>query len=560
MILAWAPLGAIVALLVVIAIGLAGERRAARRRRAIERLYRFGEQLVSSRSFAESLRLVESVLPELLGVTEVRIYLQDRASRSLRRLEAARASSPAPVMPVLTEEHVRFRERYVELCFRNRALISAPDTRRSPLFDKSQAAETPRSMAFVPMFAQEDLLGVLAAGDTGKVRRFTEDERAVLQHLANQAAIGVKLLEQQAVHGRAAGDGRLDTHFRLVTTTVGELQQPLGAIDGLSQSLARLCHEEACRSEARSIAGQAGLASGMLSWLVRFAGLHREQAQPLDLAALLRGMLSRREEDWGERGLHVRNLVSAEPIFVAAPAGVLEQLFASVLRHAEDRLAPPGDGSLTVRAFHLASTAQVDVSWPASLAGLERPDPWNGGGLAAEDVLSLAVCRDLVLTQGGQMMFARASDGSTRLEVELPLAQAELFDTAGLPRAARRPVAPLTALVLEPDPTARQVLVSGLSDLGHRVVPASSAEEAADLASRMVFHIIFCSASLSGATWLECLQATRDRIRTFVLLTQVHDPSLAAALPAGGGCVLAMPPRPEELDRILQQAAARLES
>jgi hypothetical protein len=56
------------------------------------------------------------------------------------------------------------------------------------------------------------------------------------------------------------------------------------------------------------------------------------------------------------------------------------------------------------------------------------------------------------------------------------------------------------------------------------------------------------------------LQATRDRIRTFVLLTQVQDPSLTAALLAGGGCVLETPPRPEELDRILQQAAARRDS
>ena len=180
------------------------------------------------------------MLPELLGVTEVRVYLQDRASRALQRLEAASASGAAP-MPVLTEEYVRFRERSVDLCFRNRTLIAAPDTRRSPLFDKSQAAETPRSMAFVPMFAQEDLLGVLAVGDAGKVRHFTEDERAVLQHLANQAAIGVKSLEQQSLRARTAGGERLDAHSRLVTTAIGELQQPLGAIAGLSQSLAGGC-------------------------------------------------------------------------------------------------------------------------------------------------------------------------------------------------------------------------------------------------------------------------------------------------------------------------------
>ena len=270
----------------------------------------------------------------------------------------------------------------------------------------------------------------------------------------------------------------------------------------------------------------------MVSWLLRFSGLHREQEQSLDLAALLRGMLSRREEDWRERGLHVQNLVSADPIFVAAPAGILEQLFSSILRHAEDRLAPPCDGSLTVRAFHLASTAQVDVSWPAALAGLERPDPWNDVGPAAEDVLSLAVCRDLVLTQGGQMMLARASDGCTRLEVELPVVQPDLFDTAGLRRAPSRPAAPLTTLVLEPDPAARQVLVSGLSDLGHRVVPAASAEEAADLARRMVFHVIFCS---DFARW-------HHMARVFAGDSRPH-PDVRAADPGSGSLPDRCPPR-----------------
>ena len=555
----WATLGAILALLVLIVAGLAGERRAARRRRALQRLYQFCERLAASRTSAESLHLVQSELPQLLGVTEVRVYLQDRASRSMQRLEAAGAPSPAAV-PVMTPERVRFRERSVDLCFRNRSLIATPDTRRSPLFDPSQAAETPRSMAFVPMFAGGDVLGVMAAGDADKIHHFSEEDRVVLQHLANQVAIGVKLLERSTLRDRGVGGERLDVQCRLLATAAGELRQPLAEISALSQSLAQSCPEDTCRSEARSIAGHGGVALGMVAWVLRFAGLHREPEQAVDLAALLRGMLARREHDWRERGLSVRSLVSPGPIFVSTPAGILEQILSSLLRHAEDKLLQAGTPCLTVRASHLAATAQVDVSWPPPPETLERPEAWTDGWVPADDVLSLAVCRDLIVTLGGQMKIARASDESTRLELELPLSRPGLFEAAGLQRVPSRPSARLTALVLEPDPAARQALVGSLSDLGHRAVPASSAEEAAELSRRMVFHVIFCSSSLAGATWLECLQATRDRIRTFVLLTQIHDPALAAALPAGEGYVLATPPRPEELDRILQQAGARLDS
>ena len=554
--LTWAPLGAVFALLVVIGAGLVGERRMALRRRAMRRLYQFGERVLSSQSFVESLRLLESVLPGLLGVTEVRLYLQDRATRTMQRLEAASGAGVSP-MPVLTPEHVRFLEKSVELCYRNRSYIAAPETRRSPLFDASQAAETPRSMAFIPMFSQENLLGVLAIGTARKTRHFSEDERALLQHLANQVAIGVKLLEQMSLRGGTETMARLDAQCQLLTTTAGELRQTLSALADVSQSLARRGPDQSVSSEARRIAGHAGVASGATAWILRFASLHREPQQVIDVAALLRGMLTRREADWRERGLHVNNLVSPDPILVAAPAGILEQLFSSFLWHAEERLAHRDDTSLTVRATRLASSAQVDLSWPASLPEAARPEVLNQQWVPAEDMLSPAVCRELVAALGGQMKLARTSDDGARLEVEFPLAQPELFGTAGLQSSPGRAVAPLTALVLEPDADSRQALVSALSDRGHRAIPIFNASEAADLARRMVFHVIFCSSSITCATWLECLQATRDLIRTFVLLTKVQDPALAAALPSSGAYMLTMPPRPEELDRVLQRAEPR---
>ncbi len=557
--LPWAPLGAIVALAVVIGYGLVSARRMVRRRRERRRLYQFGERLLSSQSFVESLRLLETVLPDLLGVKEVRVYLQDRATRSMQRLEVAAASGASPT-PVLAPEHNRFLEKFVDLCFRNRSLIVAPDTRRSPLFDGSQAAETPRSMAFVPMFSQEDLLGVMTTGSSGKARHYTEDERELLQHLANQAAIGIKLLEQKSLWGQADAEARLDAQFQLLASTAGELRQTLSALSEASQSLARRSCDEGVRSDARRIASHAGVASGAAAWILRFAGLHREPRQAVDLAALLRGMLARRASDWSERGLQVSNLVCPDPVLVAAPAGILEQLLSSFLWHAEERPALGEGRSLTVRTNRLASTAQVDLSGPSWSPGPEDPDAAGRQWVPAEDMLSLAVCRELVMTLGGRMRLARTSDDGARLEVELPLAQPELVEPTGLRGAPLRAAAPLTALVLEPDPEARRALIRALGDRGHRAVPMFNAGEAADVASRMNFHVIFCSASITCAAWLECWHATRDHIRTFVLMTKVHDTALATALHAGGGHLLSVPPRAEDLDRILQHAAPRPDS
>lgn len=553
-------MGAILALLVVISVGLAGERRMALRRRSIRRLYQLGEQLVRCDSAAESLRLLESVVPGLLDVTEVRVYLRDRASRAMLRLEAPGTPGPSSA-PVLTPEPDAFRERSVELCFRNRTLIAVPDARRSPLFDPAQAARTPRSMALVPMFVQDDLLGVLSVASANKARSFSEDEHELLQHLANQTAIGIWLLEKKTLQVRAGvGEGLLGAQCRLVAVAAGELRRALASLADLSQSAARRWSGASAESEIRHIAGQAGLAAAVCASLVRFAGLHREPQQPLDLAALLRGMLSRRERDWREKSLQAQGLLCADPVPVSAPAGIVEQLLSSLLHHAEQRIESGGDGSLTVRVTRMASNAQVDISWPVSPPELEKPEAWMEASAPAEEVFSVAVCHALAAALGGRMKLVVAAPADTRLELDFPLAQPGLLDSGGPRRPAARFSTPLTALVLEPDAAARQTLVSSLSELGHRAVPAATADEAIEFARLMDFHIVFCSASLTGTSWLDCLQATRDRIRTFVVLGKGHDLSLDAALPAGAGYVLASPPRMEDLARMLQEAAGRSES
>ena len=58
----------------------------------------------------------------------------------------------------------------VAMCFRNRTLLNIPDTRRSPFFKADSRGEVPRSVMFVPMFAQNELLGVMQVHRSQSVR------------------------------------------------------------------------------------------------------------------------------------------------------------------------------------------------------------------------------------------------------------------------------------------------------------------------------------------------------------------------------------------------------
>ncbi len=199
-------------LLIALVASLAQDRRLEARRRKMQRLFGLCEDLASGRSSVEKPGLLRSLLPELLGVTGVQVHLLDRASGTLRPLADGASRGPAPPVP-RTSEPAGFREKTVELCFRNRSLISIPDTHRSPFFDHGQA--TPRSMTCVPMFAEDDLLGVLEISDARRVRRLSEDEQAAARHLGNQIAIGIKLIEQKSIREQTLGGDRLETAYQL---------------------------------------------------------------------------------------------------------------------------------------------------------------------------------------------------------------------------------------------------------------------------------------------------------------------------------------------------------
>ena len=523
----WTPGGALVALAAVLVWGWVRERRNLARHRAVQRLYGLGEELIASPSFAESVRLLQTVLPEVLRITEVQVHVLDRGCGTIQRVELTTASGSAPILTLL-EEPAGFLKSAVEMCYRNRSSIAVSDTRRNPLMDATQGQPAPRSAMFLPMFAQGEALGVLALGDASRTRQFTEEERAVAQHLANQLAIGLRLLEQKSLRGQAVGGDRLDAMYHLISTAAGELDQ---------------------------ITREAPQAAPGLSRILRFIRLSQENERPVDLAGLLRSLVKLREKSWEERGLQVRHVVAPEPLFVASRSGTLEQTFLSLLWHAEQSLEGPGERTITLRAFRLAAMAQVDITWPSP--HLEAAGFGDGRDASSEDVYTFGQCQDLVRIHGGSLRLASSADQAARIEVELPLMAPEVMGSAASLRATRKPAAPFTALVLEPDPEARQALVSALADSGHRSVTAQNADEARELLQRLRFDILFCSSHLPGDGWPACFESSRSHVRFFVVLTRGHEPSLAAALPAGEAWTLAKPVCADEFRRLLADLEAR---
>ena len=103
-----------------------------------------------------------------------------------------------------------------------------------------------------------------------------------------------------------------------------------------------------------------------------------------------------------------------------------------------------------------------------------------------------------------------------------------------------------------------QAIDAFLAARGHRGIPATTAEDAADLVQRMQFDVIFCASRLPGLTWLELYHRIRRRIGAFALLSDTWDGEAAQTLGQGEGKVLTRPVADRDLDDFLGFVEVRL--
>jgi CheY-like chemotaxis protein len=325
------------------------------------------------------------------------------------------------------------------------------------------------------------------------------------------------------------------------------LKAPLEAIEEAARRL------RGDSVEVGIVSDQARRAAEVVDRLLAFTRKEEEDVAPFDLTPVLRVLIESREQARKERGIRFQNLLSVDPIFVAGSRHHLQQVFLSLISHAEESALKTTEKAVMVRETTLAGGVQIEIDFSGT--GRLESDPFGESNGADSGVLGLGVCRSIVRGQGGDLRIVAQTDGFQRFEIELRAEPAG----AGAPGAAI-PFADvrITALLVEPDGDSRRRLTALLSEAGHRVIPAGSGEEALETAGRFHFEVVFCSTRLAGMDCVELLERTRDRVDAFVFLRESYNGEGAHALPHGEGYVLTKPVAPDDLDRVLLGIRERL--
>lgn len=544
------PWGAALAIVLLIG-GVLGvwwmrERRMAGQRDRLHSLNRLVEQVASATSPAEILDKLKTGAPRISPGSSISVYLYNRGSKLLESIalsasEQIRISPEAPADPVATG---------IALCLRNRTLLTVPDTRRSPFFKADGDGDVPRSVMFVPMFAQHELLGVMEVAYRRHEHVFGPGEQTAMQHLANQVATSLRLQDQKSIREQLFRSERLAAGGQLISGVATELRDPLNSIlDAIADLKAREGWE--CGTELEVIRSEAQRASEIVARLISFGKIGQMEAQPVDINALLLGLLRFRSDEHNQKGIGIRPQILNQRVPVIGSQGQLEQVFLNLMVHAEHAATEAReDIGMSICTSLLAKRILVEISYPSLASGAHAADPFSDTE-AEGGVLGLGLCRAIIQSHGGEIRLVYVSAAQSRFEVELPVmesAENQIRAAALYPRPSERT---LTFLVVEPEKATRNNVVEVLSQLGHRVVPVTSPEEAADLASRLRFDALVCATRLSGMNWADFYERVRNMVDSFILLTDGFDASLANTFKSGEGFVLNKPVDAQHLARIV---------
>ena len=524
------------------------ERRMAGLRKQMRLLNSLGEQVIGATSSTEILRRLMLNLPALSEASGVGLYIHNRATKTLEGVH----SNNTGVETIDPEAPSGSMASGIAACFRNHSLIAIPDVRRSPHFKKEDTVLAPRSVLLVPMFAQNEPMGVLEIHHSRRFHYFSQGEQAAMQHLANQVATALKLQEQHSMREQLFRSEKLAAAGQLISDVANELRSPLQSIAKLATALLSR-NGDGYHGELDSITTEANRASEIVARLVSFANVEQAQAEPLDLNAILSGLLKFRAPEWKAKGVEIKSQLAVKRAIVLGSPGQIEQVLHNLLVDAEKSAAEARDKVITVSTSLLAKRVLVEISYP-----LRSPDTRGDstdGDHTGSGALGLGVCRGIVESHGGEFRVVRTSPAQARFDIELPVIEARQSGSGAseLSEAIRQ----LTVLVVEPDHKVQRQLVQMLGNRGDRVVPVASAEEGLDIVERLRFDMVICAVRLPSLNWVTFCERVRLRVGGFVLLTDAFNSDVGRAFRNSEGYVLSKPVDETELHRICRAVEDR---
>lgn len=515
------------------------QQRARRQIRVIEMILDTSEDLYAANTAREVAEVLRSRLLNLIPGDAVSVYHYDATRKVLERLPDSVSSMPHSFH---IDECATAMESGIALAVRNKTLLQFTDTRAADLLRGTN--EESMSLLVIPMRNRAEARGAIAISANPGKHLLVEALRPAAQHLANDACQYLQELEQVALREQIHRSEKLAVAGQLIHGVITELNVPLERIRGLTERLPE--------NEAAAIHEQVQKASEMVRRIISVARAEQIDARPIELRFVFQRLIENFDSETGMAQLETELNLAPDSLYVLGSQEQLTKVFENLLQHARAAAADSMEHLLVINVNRIGRSAVIEIEFSGPFGEAQGPD-FSGSALG------LAISRGLLHSHGGEIRFTTMRAGRYRYEVELPSlssSPAEEFAERMRPAPQRGQV---TALLVEPEVHAQRRLLAIFGELNHRLIPVCNIEEAADLAEKVRFDIVFSSARPEGGTWAELFHRVHHRTPHFALMSESADVPSADILDGASSSMLRKPVEEADilglLERLQQKGA-----
>lgn len=352
---------------------------------------------------------------------------------------------------------------------------------------------------------------------------------------------------------------------RVVAGVVHELNSPLITVQGYVRQLlsgAKRSPEEITRS-LEIIARQSERCSRTVRDLLTFSRKEKPKFQVVDVCKLLDNSIENLSLELTADKVEIVKKFPDEFIGIHADPDQLQQVFSNLLVNAWHALREsPHDRKLCVTLVNTGESLQVFITD-------------NGAGISKENLnkifepffttkpagkgtgLGLSLSHAIVHMHGGKMAVESEENKGTTFLIQLPMHARDASHKPSTPKQQKQ------ILVADDDPSIVQFISTLMESWGYQILPASSGEEAVQLAAKKKqIDLIVLDISMPGMSGFEAasrIKTQNNFSRTPIIFLTGHDVDQIPERPEGLKLepVLAKPFNYEDLHRFVDSGLDR---
>jgi two-component system, NtrC family, sensor kinase len=357
----------------------------------------------------------------------------DTAGRELR-VAGASGLSPDALVQLREKARCWTADDIQDFCVRGRKigknsfLLSAPEAAKyDPLKSSLQYNPNPYwntgDELLIPLCSARGLcLGCIALDDPREVEAVNAQELARIELLAADLAVA---LELKSLQNQLVRSEKLAALGQLVAGVAHELNNPLTSVMGYGELLSDDVTTPSARARLDKLVNESRRMKKIVENLLRFSRQSTMDRQSVDLAPVVRDVLSLREYYAHTRGLEIVVDIRPNLPLVAVDEDQFKQIMLNLINNSIDAIENvEGPKKITVRAFVQGARAIVEVEDSGTgFADLNRAlDPFYTTKPVGKGTgLGLSICYGIIKEHDGEIRLSNLQPNGARVTVELPL-------------------------------------------------------------------------------------------------------------------------------------------